>query len=179
MKLFYMNIFDIIIAALLLFAFVRGIMKGLFAEVASLVGIIAGVYVAIHYAYHLESYLAKSTSINWSDETNSIVAFAITFLVVVISVVFIGKILTKIADVAALGMLNKLLGGVFGVLKIALILSVIFTFFGRVNNTIPFIEQKTLDESLLYSPVKQIAPALFPAIIKEDKEGKPSIELPK
>ena len=84
----------------------------------------------------------------------------------------IGKILTKIADVAALGMLNQILGGVFGILKIALILSIIFTFFGRVNNTIPFIKQETLDESLLYSPVKKIAPALFPSIIKEDKEGK-------
>jgi membrane protein required for colicin V production len=174
-----MNIFDIIIAVLLIFAFVRGIMKGLFAEVASLVGIIAGVYIAIHYAHFLEFYLAKSTSINWSDQTNGIVAFAITFFVVVILVIFIGKILTKIADVASLGMLNKILGGIFGVLKIALILSVIFTFFGRVNNTIPFIKQETLDESLLYSPVKQIAPALFPSIIKEDKEGKTSIELPK
>jgi membrane protein required for colicin V production len=174
-----MNIFDIIIAALLLFAFIRGIMKGLFAEVASLVGVIAGVYVSIHYAHYIEFYLSKSTRINWSDETNSIVAFAITFLVVVIVIIMIGKILTKIADVAALGMLNKILGGVFGILKIALILSIIFTFFGRVNNTIPFIKQETLDESLLYSPVKQIAPALFPSIIKEDKEGKTSIELPK
>tara|TARA_B100000795_G_C22804111_1_gene443766 strand:- start:2258 stop:2770 length:513 start_codon:yes stop_codon:yes gene_type:complete len=170
-----MNIFDIIIAALLIFAFVRGIMKGLFAEVASLVGIIAGVYIAIHYAHHLEFYLVKLTSINWSDETNGIVAFAITFLVVVIVIIMIGKILTKIADVAALGMLNKLLGGVFGVLKIALILSVIFTFFGRVNNTIPFIKQETLDESLLYGPVKEIAPALFPSIIEGNKEGETQI----
>lgn len=170
-----MNIFDIIIAALLIFAFVRGIMKGLFAEVASLVGIIAGVYIAIHYAHHLEFYLVKLTSINWSDETNGIVAFAITFLVVVIVIIMIGKILTKIADVAALGMLNKLLGGVFGVLKIALILSVIFTFFGRVNNMVPFIKQETLDESLLYGPVKEIAPALFPSIIEGNKEGETQI----
>ena len=175
-KLFLMNIFDIIIAALLLFAFVRGFMKGLFAEVASLVAIIAGVYVAIHYAHHLEFYLVNSDSISWSDETNSIVAFAITFLAVVIVVIFIGKTLTKIAD---LGMLNKLLGAIFGALKIALILSVIFTFFGRLNNTIPFLKQEVLDESLLYSPIKQIAPALFPSIIKEDEDGNTSIELPK
>jgi membrane protein required for colicin V production len=174
-----MNIFDIIIGALLLFAFVRGIMKGFFLEVSSLVAIISGVYIAIHYAYHLELYLAKSTIVNWSDETNSIVAFAITFLVVIIVIIMIGKGLTKIADVAALGMLNKLLGGIFGTLKIALILSVIFTFFGSLNNTIPFIEQKTLDESFLYSPVKKIAPALFPSIVKEDKEGKTSIEVTK
>ena len=174
-----MNIFDIIIAALLIFAFVRGIMKGFFAEVASLVAIIAGVYAAIHYAHNVEFYLVNSSSLNWSDETNRIVAFSITFLAVVILIVFIGKILTKLADITALGMLNKLLGGIFAILKVALILSVIFTFFGRVNNTIPFIKQETLDESLLYSPVKQIAPTLFPSIIKEDKDGKTSIELPK
>ncbi len=174
-----MNIFDIIIAALLLFAFVRGLMKGLFAEVASLVAIIAGVYVSIHYAHHLESYLVNSSSINWSDETNRIVAFAVTFLLIVIFIIFIGKILTKLADITALGMLNKLLGGVFAILKIALILSVIFTFFGRVNNTIPFLKQKTLDESLLYNPVKSIAPALFPSIIKEDENGKTSIQFTK
>lgn len=174
-----MNIFDIIIAALLIFAFVRGIMKGLFAEIASLVAIIAGVYIAIHYAHHLEFYLVNSKSINWSDETNRIVAFAITFLVVVIAVIILGKLLTKMADITALGMLNKLLGGFFGILKTALILSVIFTFFGRVNNTIPFIKQETLDASLLYSPVKLIAPTLFPSIIKEDKDGKTTFELPK
>lgn len=178
-KLFLMNIFDIIIAALLLFALVRGFMKGFFAEVASLVAIIAGVYVAIHYAHYLELYLVNADSISWSDETNSIVAFAVTFLVVVIVIILIGKMLTKIADFAALGMLNKLLGAIFGALKIALILSVIFTFFGRLNNTFPFLKQETLDESLLYSPIKQIAPALFPSIIKEDKEGKTTIELPK
>ncbi|SDS56383.1 membrane protein required for colicin V production [Polaribacter sp. KT25b] len=171
-----MNIFDIIIVALLLFAFVRGIMKGFFAEVASLVAIIAGVFVAIHYAHHMEYYLVNSSAINWSDETNRIVSFAVTFLFVVILVIFIGKILTKIADITALGMLNKLLGGIFGGLKIALILSVIFTFFGSVNNTIPFVEKETLDESVMYNPVKKIAPALFPSIIKEGEEGESKID---
>ena len=174
-----MNIFDIIIIALLLIAFVRGVMKGLFAEVASLVAIIAGVYVAINYAHYIEYYLVNSKYINWSDETNRIVAFASTFLVIVILIILIGKVLTKIADITALGLINKLLGGVFAILKIALILSVIFTFFGRINNTIPFIKQETLDESILYKPVKIIAPTLFPSIIKQDKKGNTSIGLPK
>jgi membrane protein required for colicin V production len=172
-----MNIFDIIIGALLLFAFVRGVMKGFFAEVASMVAIIAGVFAAIHYAHHLEFYLVNSSAINWSDKTNRIVAFSVTFLTVVIVIVFIGKILTKLADITALGLLNKLLGGVFGLLKIALILSVIFTFFGSVNNTIPFIEDETLEKSILYNPVKKIAPALFPSIIKEGTNGKTEINL--
>lgn len=162
-----MNIFDIIIGALLLFAFVRGIMKGFFAEVASLVAIIAGVFVSIHYAENIEYYLVNSTAINWSDETNRIVSFAITFLFVVILVIFIGKVLTKIADITALGMMNKLLGGIFGALKIALILSIIFNFFGRINKTIPFVEQETLDASILYNPVKKVSTALFPSFLKD------------
>lgn len=174
-----MSVFDIIIIAIILFAFVRGVMKGLFAEVASLVAIIAGIFVAINYGHHLEYYLVNSKAIDWSDKTNRIVAFAVTFLAVVIGVIFVGKILTKLADITALGLLNKILGGVFAVLKIGLILSVIFTFFGSVNNTIPFISQKSLDESVLYHPIREIAPTLFPSIIKEDKNGNTSIELPK
>ena len=52
-----MNVFDIIIAALLLFGLVRGIMKGLFIEVASLVALIAGVYGAIHFSYFTSNFL--------------------------------------------------------------------------------------------------------------------------
>jgi membrane protein required for colicin V production len=174
-----MNIFDIIITVLLLLAFVRGIMNGLFSEIASLVAVVAGVFVAIHYSNYLEYYLEGATFLDWSDQTNKIVAFAVTFLLVVILIIFLGKILTKIADVAALGMINKFLGGVFGTLKIALILSIIFIFFDRVNNTIPFMTKETLEDSVLYSPIKKIAPQLFPSIIKEDENGKTIIEMPK
>jgi membrane protein required for colicin V production len=75
-----MNVFDIVIAVLLILAFVRGIMKGLFAEIASLIAVVAGVFVAIHYSNHVEFYLVNSTFIDWSDQTNRIVAFSITFL---------------------------------------------------------------------------------------------------
>ena len=43
-----MNILDIILGALILFGLIRGLSKGLFVEVASLVALIAGVFGAIH-----------------------------------------------------------------------------------------------------------------------------------
>jgi membrane protein required for colicin V production len=174
-----MNVFDIVIVVLLVLGFIRGIMNGLFVEIASLVGVVAGVFVAIHYSNYLETYLGNATFVDWSAQTNKIVAFVVTFLVVVLLILLIGKILTKIADIAALGMLNKVLGGVFGVLKIALILSIIFIFFNQVNNTIPFIKKETLEASMLYNPIKKIVPELFPSIMKEDKDGKTVLELPK
>ncbi|CAL2087128.1 CvpA family protein [Tenacibaculum dicentrarchi] len=161
-----MNIFDIIIAVLLLFGFVRGILKGLFVEVASLVALIAGVYGAMHFSYFISDWLASSVS--WDEKYISLTAFAGTFIVIIIVISLLGKILTKVADFASLGILNKILGGVFGALKIGLILSVAFIFFGKMNDTIPFVTKENLAESILYRPVKKIAPMIFPSIIKED-----------
>ena len=168
-----MNTFDIIIAALLLFGFVRGLMKGFFVEVASLVALIAGVYGAIHFSYFIADWLKDSVS--WDEKYISLAAFAATFIVIIVTISLLGKVLTKIADFASLGVLNKILGGVFGALKIGLILSVVFIFFGKMNDTIPFIEEETLNESVLFLPVKKIAPTVFPSIIKDD--GK--IDIPK
>ncbi|CAM1340082.1 CvpA family protein [Tenacibaculum amylolyticum] len=162
-----MNIFDIIIASLLLFGFVRGLMKGLFVEVASLVGLIAGVYGAIHFSYFLGDWLKNS--LDWDEKYITLVAFAGTFVIIIVVITLLGKILTKIADFASLGILNKLLGGVFGALKIGLILSVVFIFFGKMNDTIPFVKKESLEESILYKPVKKIAPMIFPSIIKGDE----------
>jgi len=163
-----MNVFDIVITVFLLFGFVRGLMKGLFIEVASLVALIGGVWGAIHFSYFVGDFLEESVS--WSEKQISLAAFAITFILIIIAVIMVGKFLTKLADLAALGMVNKALGGVFGLLKIGLILSIVFIFFHRMNTTITFVDKETLEESVLYETVKSIAPTIFPSIIKEDGE---------
>ena len=77
-----MNVFDIVIAALLLFGFVRGITKGLFVEVASLAALIIGVYGSIHFSYFISDYLKDSVS--WSKEYISLTAFAGTFVLIIV-----------------------------------------------------------------------------------------------
>ncbi|MFT5761056.1 MAG: membrane protein required for colicin V production [Polaribacter sp.] len=161
-----MNVFDIVIAVFLGFGFVRGIMKGLFIEVASLVALIGGVWGSIHFSYFIGDFLKESVS--WSEKQISLAAFAITFILIIVVVSLLGKFLTKLADLAALGIVNKILGGVFGLIKIGLVLSIVFIFFDRMNSTISFIEKETMEESILYKPVKNIAPTIFPSIIKED-----------
>ena len=170
-----MNVFDIIIAALLLFGFVRGLMKGFFVEVASLIALVAGVYGAIHFSYFVADFLKDS--ISWEEKYISITAFAITFVVIIVVISLLGKLFTKLADFASLGIINKILGGVFGALKIGLILSIVFIFFGKMNDTIPFLKKETLDESILYQPVKKIAPTIFPSIIKDEIKEKTGTEI--
>lgn len=163
-----MVIIDIILGALLLFGLIRGLMKGLFVEVASVVALIAGVYGAIHFSNFAADFLEPR--VEWDEKYVNIVAFAITFVIIVVVIALAGKALTKLADFAALGFLNKLLGGVFGALKIGLILSVVLIIFDNMNSTVPFASDEDLEESVLYEPVKSLAPMLFPSILDKGKE---------
>jgi len=159
-----MAVIDIVLGALLLFGLVRGFMKGLFVEVASLVALVGGVYGAIHFSYFVAEFLQSRTE--WDEKTINITAFSITFVIIIVMIGLAGKAFTKLADFASLGILNKLLGGVFGALKIGLILSVLLIVFNRMNNTITFVDEEHIKDSLLYEPVKSIAPIIFPNIIK-------------
>jgi len=163
-----MSIIDIVLAALLLFGFIRGLFKGLFVEVASLVALVLGVYGAIHFSGFVAGFL--ESKVDWNEKTINIVAFAITFVIIVLAISLAGKALTKLADFAALGIVNKLAGGVFGALKIGLILSVLLIVFNKLNNTLPFMEKEDLEESVLYEPVKSLAPLIFPNLIKSETE---------
>ncbi|MDN3491372.1 CvpA family protein [Winogradskyella bathintestinalis] len=163
-----MSIIDIILAALLLFGFVRGLFKGLFVEVASLLALVLGVWGAIHFSGFAAGFL--ESKVDWNEKTINIVAFAITFVVIVLVIGLAGKALTKLADFAALGLINKLAGGIFGALKIGLILSVLLGVFHKMNNTLPFMEEEDLEKSMLYKPVKSLAAIIFPSIIKSGEE---------
>lgn len=163
-----MGIIDIVLGALILFGLVRGFMKGLFVEVASLVALVAGVYGAIHFSNFAAEFLQTKTE--WSEKTISITAFAITFVVIVLAIALAGKALTKLANFAALGILNKLLGAIFGGLKIALILSIVLNIFDKMNKTIAFVDDDSMENSILFTPVKSLVPMIFPNILQTTEE---------
>jgi membrane protein required for colicin V production len=160
-----MAIIDIIIGALLLFGLIRGFSKGLFVEVASLVALVAGVYGAIHFSNFAAEFLENKFDLE-QKYMNSI-AFATTFVIIVIAIALAGKALTKLANFAALGLLNKLLGGLFGALKIGLILSIILIVFDTMNKAVVFADKDDLENTVLYKPIKSLAPLIFPDIVKE------------
>lgn len=160
-----MNILDIIILILLALGLINGLRKGFFVEVASLVALIAGVYGAIHFSDFAADFLMEK--VDWNERTVNITAFIITFVVIVLLIALAGKALTKLADFAALGMLNKLLGGLFGLLKMAVILSVILMIFDILNITLPFTDKEHQEESMIYEPVKSLVPTIFPIILEK------------
>ena len=159
-----MNTIDIIIGIILIFGTVNGFLKGLFIEVTTLVGLVLGVYGAIHFSHFLGDFLKDQVS--WDESMLQLVSFAGTFLIILIGMVLLGKAMTKIAETIALGFFNKLVGAIFGFLKYALILSIVLIVYDEINASLRFVEKEKVEKSVLYEPVKNFAPAIFPNLVR-------------
>jgi membrane protein required for colicin V production len=157
-----MNWIDFIIIILLVFGLARGFINGFIKELASLLALILGIWGAIKFS----SFTAERLY-DYFDMTGKyvgIIAFLITFVIIVIIVHFIGLLIDKFADKVSLGFLNSVLGLVFGVFKSALILSVIFVVLNTIDAKHHFLPREKIEDSRLYNPIADIAPAIFPII---------------
>lgn len=157
---FLMGFLDIILGIFLAYGLIRGLLNGLFVEFASLVSLLLGIYIAIKFSFITAEFLADVFS--WNPKTIAIWAFVLTFIGVVIGISLLAKFFTSIANFASLGLLNKIAGGVFGVLKMCLILSFVLALFQKINSNNTFAEKKTLDDSLFYNPILKISEFVYP-----------------
>jgi len=164
-----MNFLDIVLGILIALGLYKGLKNGLFVELASLVALIAGIYGAIHFSYIASDYLVEQ--INWEPHYIKIISFLITFIAILILVHLSGKLLTKIANFAMLGLLNKIAGGIFGALKVAIILGALLLFFEKTISSLNFINKKTKTESILYKPIRDIGGFIFSHVFKENNSN--------
>lgn len=165
-----MSFLDIILGVILVIGLFKGIKNGLFVELASLVSLILGIYLAIKFSFLARIMLSAIT--HWNPKTIQITAFIITFLLVVITISLLAKFLTSVADFAFLGVINKLGGGFFRLLKTILILSIFLNLFEKINFNNTFAKKETLDKSMFYRPIQQTAGFIYPSIEKWYKDLK-------
>lgn len=163
-----MNTIDIVFGIILILGLIQGFRKGLFVELASLIGLIAGIIGAIYFSYFVGDWLVERTS--WSEQTINLAAFAITFVIIIVVVSMAGKLLTRVADFAMLGIVNKIAGAAFAVLKYAFLLSVVLMFLDAANKQLDIVSEEDIEASRLYEPVKMLAPSILPSILEKAKE---------
>jgi len=157
-----MNWIDLIIVVFLFFAIFRGFINGMVNEVASLAALILGIWGAIKFS----SFTAEKLY-DYFDMTGQyvgIIAFLVTFGIIVIIIHFIGIIADKLITAVSLGFLNRILGIVFGLFKTVMIMSVFFVILNAIDARRPFLPRDKIEESRFYNPISDIAPAIFPII---------------
>ena len=118
-----MNLIDLIIIAIIGFGIIRGYSKGLIIELSSFFGIFISFFIAGNVDNFLSNEISAFISVN-SDLLNTI-SFIIIFILCYLLIIYLAKGFTKLAKVVYLGLLNSLLGGVFGGLKLLLILLIL------------------------------------------------------
>jgi len=150
-----MNFLDIILAIPIVLLAISGYRRGLIKEIASLAALILGLYFAIYFSDVVAKYLIEYFDV--SERYVFIAAFILTFIGVVILVSILGKMLDKVASLAALGIINKFLGLVFGVLKGIILMSVLILLFNMIDSKSNILKQESRDESMLYHPLSEVA----------------------
>ena len=163
-----MAVIDIVFFTLIGFGVIKGLFKGFFVEVASVAALLIGSYGAVHFSNY--AYSALSGFLDWSKRNINILAFIMTFLVIVLSIMLIGKAMTKLVNVMSLGIINRQLGGVFGGLKIALLISVLILVLNNFSILKLIVAEDDLKKSTIYNHVQGIAPAIMPAFVEQTKQ---------
>ena len=126
-----MNFIDLIIIAIISFGIIRGYSKGLIVELSSFFGIFISFFIAGNIDNLLSQQILKYVNLN-IDIVN-IISFIIIFGLSYSLIIFFAKGFTKLAKIIYLGLLNSLLGSVFGGLKLLLILLIVTKVIFSIN----------------------------------------------
>ena len=154
-----MNYFDLAIVILISIGIFRGFIKGLINEIFSLISLYLGIIGSINYSNILASYIISYTK--WNETTTNIICFLILFILIVFFVTAIAKLITKILKLAALGLLNRIIGSIFGGLKWLIILSGLALIYNSLSQIITIAPNKLLAESFSYNILLNIGHLIF------------------
>ena len=165
-----MNILDIIFIIPIVWFAYRGFSKGLIIGVTTLIALILGIYLSIRFSGVVAGFLMSN--FEWDEKYIPIISFVITFIGVVFVIYLIGKILEKFIDMIALGFLNKLFGGLFGIVKAVVLLSVIIYIINSFDRQQKVFTEKLQQGSILYEPVESVVPQILPLLDIEEIKKK-------
>jgi membrane protein required for colicin V production len=90
------------------------------------------------------------------------VGFIVIFVAAMILIAVSGYVLRAVFRFAGLGAIDVLLGILFSVAKVALIVSVLFSWFDNANKSYEWASRECVAESRWYEPVKGITDKLTP-----------------
>lgn len=158
-----MNYADLIIGIFLVWGAIQGFRKGLVYSLALLIGL----YLGLSFAFLLvpKASVLLLPYMMEHERALSLFSYLFAFLTIFIGILFLGKLLEGIIKITALGIFNRISGSIFGILKYALLLSLLLWIASPVMQTSSwFISMK--EKSFLLSYLEKIVAMLMPFLKK-------------
>ena len=153
-----MNIFDLIVYIVLVYALWRGWQQGCVVQLCGLAGVVLAVWLAARFGPAVGAWCGVDAAVA------APAGFVVVLLAVLILVAVAGRIVRKVLHFAGLGVADVLLGIALSVVKYALLLSVFFTAFARLNDDFRFVEPQQIYGSRTFRPLQQAADRIFPMV---------------
>jgi membrane protein required for colicin V production len=167
-------VIDIVIGVILAWAAYRGFSKGLIYQATTLAALLLGILGAIRFSDYVAFLLFKNFQFEGPYVT--LIAFVLTFFIIILLVHLVGKLLDRTIELIALGFVNRITGLLFSVLKMAFIVSVVLNLLNSINYNNAIISEEKINESKLYTPVTALAPLLFPYFRHEFNKHRDNLE---
>ena len=141
---------DILLLILLAVGFVTGLVSGAIKQLISLVAFVMGLVVAALYYQQLGEVLSRAVPVPVFCQ---VAAFLLLWVIVPIVAKMVSYLLTSLLDkLFVMGLLNRLLGGILGLAKYALVLGALIWLFSATS----LIREETMQESKLCKPLKAV-----------------------
>ena len=162
-----MNWLDIVILVPLAFFAWQGFKNGFIMEIFTLAALILGIWASLEFSYIAEKFLVNQ--FNLKTDYLHIISFIVTFIIVVVAVNLLGKVVEKIFHAIAFGALDKVLGGVFGVVKGIVFLTILVYVFDSFNMKKGLIADDVKEESTLYPKLEDISTRMIDYVFNGEK----------
>ena len=160
-----MNPLDIGILLIASLFFIRGVFRGFVYELVTVVGLILGYIISITYLSLLAGYIL-SIFPSFPESIVNLVSFFILFVGTNLLLRLVSKIITKTLKIAMLGWLNRFLGGILGMLKSIIIMSILVFVIDLIPFSSSLLEQVEVQTSELYPVLDALGPRLYTEIQK-------------
>ena len=151
---------DLILLCCFIPGIIRGISKGFLEQALALAGIVLSVWAAFHFSSLVCTWLKPYVEL--SETTLNVISFALILIAVSLLVLLVAKLLTKVAELAMLGWLDKTLGLVFALAVNALVIGVFIILFDTLNAKFALVKPEVLDGSIVYTTLRDLSYLVFP-----------------
>lgn len=155
-----MNYIDFIILIAVVVGIVQGAFKGFVHEIASLAAFVFGIWGAVLFSGAMETYLCHRWGLN-NPHIQSI-AFFITFLIIVVAVQLLGILIDTVVKASSMGVVNRVLGAVFGLIRALVVMGVIVLFVERIHQKFTIVPKDDIQNSTFYQPLVKGALVVMP-----------------
>ena len=146
---------DILILLPLLIGLIRGLMKGLIVEISSIVAILLGFFGAKYWSAAFASWIMLQ--FKWSETACIVVAYALLFAGIALGLNILARLLSKLFQKIQLGWLNRLLGGLFGASKWAIVIVALVLCVHNLDKQFQFIQPELKEKSVVYTTLTPYA----------------------